>query len=52
LIFFSTEGFLIYNLAFLNLENHYLCYNELGVAHACKALETCKPKYNHQLFLD
>ena len=35
LILFSTEGFLIYNLAYLNLEPHYQCVNSLGLSERC-----------------
>ena len=47
LILFSTEGFLIYNLAYLNLEPKYMCVNEKGVAHHCNRLETCLPQFNN-----
>ena len=30
LVGFCTEGFLVYNLAFLNLLPQYVCFDELG----------------------
>ena len=44
-ILFSTEGFLIYNLAFLNLEPKYMCVNESGLSSRCQRLDTCNPAF-------
>ena len=46
LILFSTEGFLIYNLAFLNLEPKYKCVNTNGLIFKCQRLDTCSPLYS------
>ena len=46
MIAFSTEGFLIYNLAFLNLVPYYQCYDSDGHRKLCDRLETCKPEFN------
>ena len=35
LILFSTEAFLIYNLAFLNLVPFYNCYDAKGISREC-----------------
>lgn len=49
LILFSTEAFLIYNLAFLNLVPFYKCYDAKGVESECSQIETCLPKFNNDL---
>lgn len=45
-ISFSTEGFLVYNLAFLNFLPTYMCVNKDGSTFQCERLETCDPEYN------
>ena len=45
-ISFATEGFLIYNLAYLNFLPTYMCVNKDGSTFQCERLETCSPKYN------
>lgn len=45
-ISFATEGFLIYNLAFLNFLPTYICVNKDGSTFQCERLETCRPEYN------
>ena len=49
LIYFSTEAFLIYNLAFLNLEPYYKCYDSNSNCFACKTSDTCKPEFSRDL---
>ena len=46
LVLFSTEGFLIYNLAYLNLEPKFQCVSASGNSTACTRLDTCSPEYN------
>lgn len=45
MILFSTEGFLIYNMAYLTLEPKYMCVDEKGVSSVCNRMDTCKPKF-------
>lgn len=49
LILFSTEAFLIYNLAFLNLVPFYNCYDAKGIGRECSQIETCLPEFNYDL---
>ena len=51
MIVFSTEAFLIYNLAFLNLEPVYSCNVGNNVIKTpCPRVVTCSARFNH--FLD
>ena len=46
---FSTEAFLVYNLAFLNLQPHYKCVTagkEVGEPFTCKREATCSAEFN------
>ena len=46
-ISFATEGFLIYNLAYLNFLPIYMCVNQKdGSTFQCERLDTCRPEYN------
>jgi hypothetical protein len=45
-ILFMTEGFLMYNIAFLTLEPKYMCINGAGIKTECQRLDTCKFVYN------
>mmetsp|Transcript_6148 Transcript_6148/g.9877 ORF Transcript_6148/g.9877 Transcript_6148/m.9877 type:complete len:254 (+) Transcript_6148:84-845(+) len=47
LISFSTEGFLIYNLAYLNLPPPYYCIDGSGFVNSCEMGDTCENIYNH-----
>lgn len=48
-IFFITEAFLIYNLAFLNLVPDYKCIDVNRVARSCPQSDTCLPQFNRDL---
>lgn len=41
LIAFSMEGFLVYNLAYLNLLPIYNCFSEDGTSSVCHRQQTC-----------
>ena len=41
LIAFSMEGYLVYNLAYLNLLPIYNCIDESGSSKACSRQHTC-----------
>ena len=47
LISFSTEAYLIYNLAFLNFLPSYTCSNGVDPPFACTREMTCTPAFNH-----
>lgn len=51
MVAFITEGFLIYNLAFLNLLPKYVCIDALGDFKDCDRLDTCTPEFNNNLGL-
>ena len=43
LVMFSTEAFLVYNLAFLTLIPPYQCVDSKGVSAVCTRTQTCEP---------
>jgi hypothetical protein len=49
LIVFSTEAFLIYNLAFLNLQPVYSCMSGDRLLTPCPRQATCSAQYNHRI---
>jgi len=49
MIAFVTEGYLIYNLAFLNLLPEYVCIDALGVGRDCNRYATCTDEFNKNL---